>query len=287
MLIFIFYETFKGKGRCFRSFWFLLTYYKLLLSSILLGIRSFWLKKISFSPLKVHHFLTSLSTISFWWLKSFSAFCWILSFSLSNWYFSQFLPWFESSFLSWTQAFPLQCLLMLYFPFRVSFSISLAPNCLYFLKDLMAWYHSLVYFDIFYYIHSSHSCNTFICRHLPMFLSISSSLVSSVEKNLPGCRARESNCLTASRLRRTTIWATSRLLPLLSATGCHTRLDGQHCSLRTYHGGFFSRAEKPSEDITQRLFLMNMKGLIKDQHGIAKRLCQWVRRIHPNILLEW
>jgi hypothetical protein len=26
---------------------------------------------------------------------------------------------------------------------------------------------------------------------------------------------------------------------------CHTRLDGQHCPLRTYHGVFFSRAEKP------------------------------------------
>jgi hypothetical protein len=32
--------------------------------------------------------------------------------------------------------------------------------------------------------------------------------------------------------------------------------------LRTYHGGFFKRAEKPSEDITQCLILMNMKGLM-------------------------
>jgi hypothetical protein len=25
---------------------------------------------------------------------------------------------------------------------------------------------------------------------------------------------------------------------LLSEEGCHTRLDGQHCPLRTYHGAF-------------------------------------------------
>jgi hypothetical protein len=39
-----------------------------------------------------------------------------------------------------------------------------------------------------------------------------------------------------------------------------TRLDGQHSPLRTYKGAF-SRAEKPSEDIKWRLFLMNIKGL--------------------------
>jgi hypothetical protein len=43
---------------------------------------------------------------------------------------------------------------------------------------------------------------------------------------------------------------------------CHAQLDGQHCPLRTFHGLFFSRAEKHSEDITGCLFLMNMKGLI-------------------------
>ncbi len=46
---------------------------------------------------------------------------------------------------------------------------------------------------------------------------------------------------------------------LLSAAGC--RLDMQHSPLKTYHRTF-SRAEKPSEDITRHLFLMNMKGLI-------------------------
>ncbi len=40
---------------------------------------------------------------------------------------------------------------------------------------------------------------------------------------------------------------------------------GQHSPLRTYHG-VFSRTDKPSEDITRRLFLMNMKKL-KEQSG--------------------
>ncbi len=47
---------------------------------------------------------------------------------------------------------------------------------------------------------------------------------------------------------------------LLSAAGCYIRLDGKHCPLRTYHG-FFSRAEKSSEDITRCLFLKTMKWL--------------------------
>jgi hypothetical protein len=50
------------------------------------------------------------------------------------------------------------------------------------------------------------------------------------------------------------------ILPLLSAEDCHIQLDGQHCRLRTYPG-IFSRVEKPSEDINNRLFLMNKKGL--------------------------
>jgi hypothetical protein len=49
-------------------------------------------------------------------------------------------------------------------------------------------------------------------------------------------------------------------LILLSAAGCHTRLDRQHCLLRTYHR-IFLRLEKPSEDINRHLFLMNKKGL--------------------------
>jgi hypothetical protein len=44
-------------------------------------------------------------------------------------------------------------------------------------------------------------------------------------------------------------------LPLLSAEGCHTRLDGQDAK------GAFSRVEKPSDDLNSRLFLMNKKGL--------------------------
>jgi hypothetical protein len=44
-----------------------------------------------------------------------------------------------------------------------------------------------------------------------------------------------------------------------TAIACHTRLDGQHCPLRTHHGAF-SMAEKPSEDINSRLFLKNKKG---------------------------
>jgi hypothetical protein len=45
--------------------------------------------------------------------------------------------------------------------------------------------------------------------------------------------------------------------------------DGQYIPLWIYHG-FFSRAEKPSEDITRRLFLMNMKGLKK--HDLIRQV---------------
>ncbi len=65
-----------------------------------------------------------------------------------------------------------------------------------------------------------------------------------------GCHAG----LASSHLKKCVI------RPFLSAEGCHTWLDGQHCPLRTYHG-IFSRAEKPSEDTNGRLFLMNKKGL--------------------------
>ncbi len=47
-------------------------------------------------------------------------------------------------------------------------------------------------------------------------------------------------------------------LPLLSAEGCHTRLDGQH-----FPQGVYSRVEKPSNDINSCLVLMNTKGLNK------------------------
>ena len=37
-------------------------------------------------------------------------------------------------------------------------------------------------------------------------------------------------------------------LPLLSAVICHTRLDGQHCSVKQIRA-FFSRVKKPSDDM--------------------------------------
>jgi hypothetical protein len=46
----------------------------------------------------------------------------------------------------------------------------------------------------------------------------------------------------------------------VSAEGCHTQMDGQHCPLITYQG-VFSRVEKPFDDINSSLFLMNKKGL--------------------------
>jgi hypothetical protein len=49
-------------------------------------------------------------------------------------------------------------------------------------------------------------------------------------------------------------------MPLLSAEGCHTQLDVQHCPLITYQG-VFSRVDKPSDDINTNLFLMDKKGV--------------------------
>ncbi len=49
-------------------------------------------------------------------------------------------------------------------------------------------------------------------------------------------------------------------LPLLSAEGCHTRLEGKHCPLITYQGVFL-RVKKPSDDINIYLFLMKKKEL--------------------------
>jgi hypothetical protein len=50
---------------------------------------------------------------------------------------------------------------------------------------------------------------------------------------------------------------------LLYPTGWAAQLS------KTYYGGFFLRTEKPSEDITLRLFLMKMKGL----KGIITKFC--------------
>jgi hypothetical protein len=73
---------------------------------------------------------------------------------------------------------------------------------------LVAWCH------FFYLIFSSpsHSYHTVIRRLSPRFLSILSSLASSVGKTSLGCRAenRTLACHTASR--RTTIWASRTLL---------------------------------------------------------------------------
>jgi hypothetical protein len=49
-------------------------------------------------------------------------------------------------------------------------------------------------------------------------------------------------------------------LPLLSAEGCHTRLDGQHCPLITYQGVFFKGGETLWWH-KSRLFFRNKKGL--------------------------
>ncbi len=71
---------------------------------------------------------------------------------------------------------------------------------------MVAWCHS---FCLFWYLFSTyiHSI-TFIRRHSPRFLSISSSLVSSVGKTSLWCPAENQTraCRTASR--RTTNWAT-------------------------------------------------------------------------------
>jgi hypothetical protein len=62
-----------------------------------------------------------------------------------------------------------------------------------------------------------------------------------------------------------------RQLQFFSAAGFCTRLDGQHNPLR---------AEKPSEDLTRCLFLMNMKGLkvcgtsIRNGKEFQKQICK-------------
>jgi hypothetical protein len=60
---------------------------------------------------------------------------------------------------------------------------------------------------------------------------------------------------------------------VLSALGCCTRLDGQYNPLRTYHGVFF-KGRGTSEDITRRLFLMNVKELTAHGTGIRNKLMQ-------------
>jgi hypothetical protein len=52
-------------------------------------------------------------------------------------------------------------------------------------------------------------------------------------------------------------------MTILSAVGCFVRLDEQQSFLRTYHG-LFLRAEKPSEDISWRLFFAEHKR-VKDR----------------------
>jgi hypothetical protein len=52
----------------------------------------------------------------------------------------------------------------------------------------------------------------------------------------------------------------SSVQALLSAEGCNTRLEGQHCPLISYQG-VLSRVGKPSDDINSRLFLLNKNGL--------------------------
>jgi hypothetical protein len=89
-------------------------------------------------------------------------------------------------------------------------SMYLAYTFIYTIKGLVAWCHSFCLFGYFI-VHTfipSHSYCTFIRHHSPKFLSIFSSLVSSVGKTSLGCRAeiQTGACLTASRL--TTNWAT-------------------------------------------------------------------------------
>ncbi len=61
-----------------------------------------------------------------------------------------------------------------------------------------------------------------------------------------GCHTRPRKFEFKQNGRKTAI----KLSITISAEGCHTRLDGR----------FFSRVEKPSDDINSRLFLMNKKG---------------------------
>ncbi len=76
--------------------------------------------------------------------------------------------------------------------------------------QLKVWWHDFCFF-VYFIVHKfipSHSFRTFIRHHSPKFLSILSSLGSSVGKTSLGCRAKNQTrtCLTASR--RTTNWAT-------------------------------------------------------------------------------
>ncbi len=60
------------------------------------------------------------------------------------------------------------------------------------------------------------------------------------------------------------IWIQTKRSPnchYYAPKGCHTQKDGQHCPLIMYQS-VFSRVEKPSDDVNNRLFLMNKKGLI-------------------------
>ncbi len=156
----------------------------------------------------------------------------------------------------------------------------------------MAWYRSLVYFDIIYYIHTI-TCIQYIhlspLADVPLRLLIAGQL--SRKKASLACRRAWNR--TALQLQQTEpthyhlIWATSYPTAITICNGLSHPTGWAALLSKNISWRFFlSRAEKPSEDIAQRLFLMNMKGLIKDEHGIAKRLCPWVRRFHPNILLE-
>jgi hypothetical protein len=58
--------------------------------------------------------------------------------------------------------------------------------------------------------------------------------------------------------------------PLLSAAGCHTRLDVQHCPLGTYQGIFFIRAEKLSQDTHQHSNIsINKQAIFKGREQIV------------------
>ncbi len=63
-------------------------------------------------------------------------------------------------------------------------------------------------------------------------------LMRQVQKPAPDYNG----CLARFKFKKSAKW------PWLSAAGCYTWLDGQHCPLRTYHG-VFSRAKTPAEDI--------------------------------------
>ncbi len=74
------------------------------------------------------------------------------------------------------------------------------------LKGLVAWCHSFCLFW-YYVLYNIHSYSKFIRHHSPRFLSISSSLVSSVGKTSLGCRAENRSRARLTASQRTTIWA--------------------------------------------------------------------------------